>query len=260
MEKTADQLWESLYWTRDLTRPDHLAKVINTISRKDSNDQDHFVYDSQAAKNAQKLDLTHHDIDRIQQLDKLHITYAHSTSLSRSHTSSSSGRRGFAFGKFRLSGGRDKGSQSGTASTEDTQIGSDSTNHRKTDQNHINVTRINTSNDIQHAFSRADIEKYLSELSEHVHLEGELVRPKPIDVHLIKLSSLRTETKLLSHTVLIHTRSNVHILPLRCLPNKYKRLPVNMTNWSRTLEDRAEELKVTIEKLTKHSIGTTTYI
>ncbi|CAF1578863.1 unnamed protein product, partial [Didymodactylos carnosus] len=34
LEKVEDQQWDSLYWTRDLTRPDRLAKVINTIVRK----------------------------------------------------------------------------------------------------------------------------------------------------------------------------------------------------------------------------------
>ncbi|CAF3759129.1 unnamed protein product [Rotaria sp. Silwood1] len=57
-------------------RPDRLAKVINTVLRKESNDSDRFVYNNTAAKNAQKLDLTQHDIDLLEKLDKLLSTNA----------------------------------------------------------------------------------------------------------------------------------------------------------------------------------------
>jgi hypothetical protein len=31
-----DKLWENLYWTPELTRPDRFAKILNTIIRKES--------------------------------------------------------------------------------------------------------------------------------------------------------------------------------------------------------------------------------
>ncbi|CAF1158017.1 unnamed protein product [Rotaria sordida] len=91
LKKVEDQLWNSLYWTQDLTRPDRLAKAINTIVRKNSTDSNHFLYDSQAAKNIHKLALTQHDIDRFEQLDKLLATHEHRKSSSGSGASHSGG-------------------------------------------------------------------------------------------------------------------------------------------------------------------------
>ncbi|CAF1201748.1 unnamed protein product [Adineta steineri] len=59
LEKLNDELWNSLYWTHDLTRPDRLAKAINTVVRKNSTNADHFYYDSQAAKNIHQLGIRH---------------------------------------------------------------------------------------------------------------------------------------------------------------------------------------------------------
>ena len=96
-----DHLWDSLYWIRDLTRPDRLAKVINTVIQKNATDADHFVYDSQAAKNAHKLDLTEHDIDRLEQLDKWLATHAQSSTSSNSHTASSKEEGTLSIGPFK---------------------------------------------------------------------------------------------------------------------------------------------------------------
>ncbi|CAF1089139.1 unnamed protein product [Didymodactylos carnosus] len=106
LEKVEDQQWDSLYWTRDLTRPDRLAKVINTIVRKNATDTNHFLYDSQVAKNSHKLGVTQHDIDRVEQLDKLLATHAHRKLSSESRTGHSGGGVGLdVIGLFTIRGG-----------------------------------------------------------------------------------------------------------------------------------------------------------
>ncbi|CAF3355478.1 unnamed protein product [Rotaria sp. Silwood2] len=204
LEKAEDQLWNSLYWTHDLTRPDRLAKAINTIVRKNSTDSKHFLYDSQAAKNIHKLGLTQHDIAQFEQLNKLLATHAYRTSSSESGTRHSGGGGNLhVFGKFKIGGSGSSNSQSQSHRFEDDQKVTDSMNDKKNHSNHLNVTNIESNNDTQYLFSRDQVEQYLSELSDHIHLEGELILPKPINAHLMKLSTLRAETKLLSHTVLI---------------------------------------------------------
>ena len=62
---TNDKFWENLYWTPELTRPDRLAKVLNSLVRKEDSDSEYFIYDRQAAKDAMKIDLTQHDISGV---------------------------------------------------------------------------------------------------------------------------------------------------------------------------------------------------
>ncbi|CAF3945867.1 unnamed protein product, partial [Rotaria sp. Silwood1] len=62
LQMTNDRLWDELYWTPELTRPDHLAKVLNTIVRKDGGNSENFIYNSQAAKDAMLSDSTEHRI------------------------------------------------------------------------------------------------------------------------------------------------------------------------------------------------------
>jgi hypothetical protein len=51
-----DKLWENLYWTSESTRPDRFAKILNTIIRKESGDNEDFIYDRQAVTDAIKID------------------------------------------------------------------------------------------------------------------------------------------------------------------------------------------------------------
>ncbi len=257
MEKASDQLWDSLYWTHNLTRPDRLAKVINTILRKNSTDTNHFLYDSQAVKNSHKLGLTQHDIDRVKQLDKLLATNAHKKKLMESRGGQSGGGGSLdVFGLFSIGGGGGSTNRFESQQFEEDQKVTDSTHNQEKANNHLNVTNIESKNDTQYTLTRNDVEKYLSELSDHVHLEGELIRPKPIDAHLIKLSTLRVGTKLLSHTALVRTRSNVHVLPLRCPPKENRKS--NTTNLYRWLEDKVDQLTTTVERLTNRLSDNTT--
>lgn len=242
-----DQVWESLYWTREQTRPDILAKVINTIIRKNSTDEKHFIYDSQAAKNIQKLDLAQHDIDKVDQLDKLLGIYARSTSSSNSHESSSKDGISFGFKGFQLGSSSSGASKSQSQHSEDLNKLTDTMHGLKTDKDHLNSTKIDALNDTRHTLTRDDVEAYLSELSDHIQIEGELIRPKPIDVHLIKLNTLRIATKLLSHSILVRTRTNIHVLPLRCPAAQNKKANDSIIT---KLIDDVTELKETIRNLT----------
>ncbi|CAF4893587.1 unnamed protein product, partial [Rotaria sp. Silwood1] len=105
LEKADDRLWDSLYWTKEQMRPDRLSKVLNIVFRKESNDSDHFVYDSNAAKNSQKLHLTQHDIDQFEKLDKFLSTYLRTSSTLGSQHGQGQGSVSFAIGPYRFDGG-----------------------------------------------------------------------------------------------------------------------------------------------------------
>ncbi|CAF1210210.1 unnamed protein product [Adineta steineri] len=117
LNKLSDQLWDSLYWTPELTRPDRLAKAINTVVRKNSTDGNHFLYDCQAAKNIHKLDLNQHDIDRFEQLDKLLTNHQHSSSSSNTGGGSFQASGGLSFLGLRLGGSGDGLCQLGLGQT-----------------------------------------------------------------------------------------------------------------------------------------------
>lgn len=44
MKTGTDKLWAKLYWPKELTRPDHLAKILNLIIRQDNFDNEVFIY------------------------------------------------------------------------------------------------------------------------------------------------------------------------------------------------------------------------
>ena len=144
---------------------------------------------------------------------------------------------------------------------DDLQTTNNTKHNRKTDNNHLNATKIERRNETQYELPKNDVEAYLNELSDHIHLEGEMIRPKPIDAHLIKLSKIRIETKLFSHSVFVRTRKNVHILPLRCpstnnefttssnvtkqvfeLKKPISKQVIQVENWSNRMNDFSKQL------------------
>jgi hypothetical protein len=68
---------------------------------------------------------------------------------------------------------------------------------------------------------RKDVEKLLHYLSDHIQLEGDIINPEPINVKLLKFGSFKSNTKLFSNSILVKTRTDVHVLPLRC-PYEYR--------------------------------------
>ncbi|CAM4957630.1 unnamed protein product [Rotaria socialis] len=90
----------------------------------------------------------------------------------------------------------------------------------KTNTNNFNATKMDKDTEKQHILSRHGAVKLLRYLSDNIYLEGDIIKPRPINAHLVKLGKLSTNTKLFSNTVLVRMRSNVYVLPLRCKPDE----------------------------------------
>ena len=170
-----------MYRTSDSTRPDRLAKALNTILyRKNSTDDQYLLFDSHTLKHS----LMQHEIDRIEELGKLLAT----------------------------------------------RVSSD------------NITT-------PYIMSRDEVMTYLSNISNEIHLDSEIIVPKPIDVHLIKMNTMKIEKKLVSHSMLVRTRSDIHVLPLRCPLVKAN----SVNDRYRRLEDKVRLLTVLVRNLTNQS-------
>jgi hypothetical protein len=141
LQITNDKLWENLYWTPELTRPDPLAKVLNTIIRKESDGSEYFVYDSQAAKDAMEIDLTPHDKQRLQQLDKLFDSYSRSSSSSNARSDDEDVSGGFEFfGLFKIGGGSSGATQTRSESSDNQADVSDKQHENVSDVDILNET------------------------------------------------------------------------------------------------------------------------
>jgi hypothetical protein len=112
--------------------------------------------------------------------------------------------------------------------------------------NNFNKTKLNKDTDNQHTLSRHGVVKVLRALSDNVHLEGDMIKPRPINARLVKIGKLSTTTKLFSNTVLVRMRSNVHSLPLRCKPRD------NDRKMKLLLTDRVNQIENALQNLTNH--------
>ncbi|CAF3856951.1 unnamed protein product [Rotaria sp. Silwood1] len=70
LERINDHLWESLYWTPELTRPDRLSKVLNKVIKKDDTDSNKFRYDYTQTDEALKQNLKFYDRQKLDELEK----------------------------------------------------------------------------------------------------------------------------------------------------------------------------------------------
>jgi hypothetical protein len=342
-----DKLWENLYWTSESTRPDRFAKVLNTIIRKESGDNEDFIYDRQAVRDAIKIDLTQHDIAeadtlhrdnigidtarididradlrqhdiddlnslkqsssrshlmqhdkrRLGQLDKLFDAHSRSSSSANIRNDKDEAKGGLnVFGLFKIGGGYGGMRQTGSRSSDnrvdvsDREHGklsdTDTLNVVNTDNNDLNVfgsrrnhlnstridkehsgaasinnhhfnqtgininnfneTKLNKDRENQHILSRHGVEKVLRVLSDNVQLEGDMIKPRPINARLVKIGKLSTNTTLFSNTVLVRMRPNVHSLPLRCKPKDHGG---KSKLW---LTDRVDRIENVLQNLTNH--------
>ena len=347
LERFDNKLWEDLYWTSDVTRPDRLAKIINSIIHKENNDSDSFIYDQQAARNEINVDSTHHhalesnllenevsetagsqyNIDKIDfkdqksnnlnsldnNDDRMHMTQHDKQNLdhfdklidknTRSSTSSISrvpngnGKLELdVFGLFSIGVNGNGGLKSSSQDSNDTSdfnykenkkiMNNDSLNEINTDRlklnisateqshshqnqtnteryltsqnntrnidqskintNHFNSTKLGKDTTKQHILSRRGVEKLLRELFSAVHLEGDIIKPRPIHAHLVKIGRMNMNTKLFSNTVLVRMRSNVHVLPLRCKPDE------NGGQLKASLTERIEQTENILHNLSSH--------
>jgi hypothetical protein len=112
--------------------------------------------------------------------------------------------------------------------------------------NNFNETKLNKDIENQHTLSRHIVGKFLRALSDNVELEGDMIKPRPINARLVKIGKLSTNTTLFSNTVLVRMRSNVHSLPLRCKPKDHGG---KSKLW---LADRVDRIENVLQNLTNH--------
>jgi hypothetical protein len=112
--------------------------------------------------------------------------------------------------------------------------------------NNFNATKLNKDRENQHTLSRHGVVKVLRALSDNVQLEGDMIKPRPINARLVKIGKLSTNTTLFSNTVLVRMRSNVHSLPLRCKPKEHGG---KSKLW---LTDRVDRIENVLQNLTNH--------
>ncbi|CAF3804931.1 unnamed protein product [Rotaria sp. Silwood1] len=217
LTKVNDQLWESLYWTPELTRPDQLSKVLNKVIKQDATDSNKFIYDYSQADEALKQNLKFHDRQKLDKLEK----YLAKQSQNITHTTDVDTHvevetDGSFFNINSESMNPDKDVDVDVQNTNNNNSWNDDLIYYKIDMNRFNGTNNERKNGTTIIVQRKDVKKLLRYLSEHVELEDDIIKPKSIDVTLVKVGSLKSRTKLFSNSVLVKTRMNVHVLPLRC--------------------------------------------
>ena len=215
-------MWDNLYWTTELTRPDRLAKILNIIIRKEDDDDEHFLYNRQLVNEAIKI----HSTNILKQQDsRIHLTY---------------------YEKLRLRQIDQQLEMHNINLTDTNKTQSNTTLKNHNHRNQINVDRdqlckkrlLNGTND-QQILTREEVKEFLRQFSENLYLADESIEPRPIDVHLVKMGKLATGVKLFSSNVSIRMRLNIHKLPVRCKP-----VDNNMDEKSKSsLMDRIERLE-----------------
>jgi len=136
--------------------------------------------------------------------------------------------------------------RTGTEQSNDTRINNNNLNQIGINTNNLNVTKIDKNTGKQYTLSRNGVEKLLREFSKNVYLDGDIIKPRPINARLIKIGKLSTNTRLFSNTVLVRMRSNVHILPLRCKPGD------NGSKSKIWLIDRVNQIESVLRNLSNH--------
>lgn len=198
-----------------------------------------YVYDSQKAKSLHGLNLTQHEISLIQYLDKFMTNHTDSSAFSDSGMSSLGDKDKLnAFQFFEIEHESKSSESHASQQFSDFQSDENSTNNSNKEKNHSSHVNFGTNNGKHYMISRSSIENYLSNLSKHIHLEGELIRPKPINVHIIKLSRLLAKTKHLFQLFFRCAQNHVHISLLQCSPNKST--ADHQSHWFR---DKVKEFK-----------------
>lgn len=237
-----DNLWDSLYWTHELTRPDQLSKILNKVIKQDTIDSDKFRFDYSQIDEASKQTLQYGDKQKLSNLEKQFA----SESPNATRISNIGTRFNDNIDDNILELMPENRRFHTDANTNDQEINNKNDNiiHFKVDNERNNHTNSDRKNSSAIILKRNDAKKLVRYLSENVEIEGNIIKPKPIDVTLVKFSSLKFKTRLFSSMITIKTRMNVHILPLRC-PYKYR--PVSSGTW---LEVAHYQLSDTVDNLT----------
>ena len=222
LTEAKDQVWQSLYWTSALTRPDRVSKVLNKLMKQDGMDSDKFRYDCSQADETMKRSLTPHDrqkFDNFAQYLAVQAEVVTNTSGAENHVGYQKSRSFF----FTPSGsnGIDTADDVYDQNTEEEENVSDDLIHYKMDMGQFNGTNDEESNVVAIILERKYAEKLVRHFSEHVEIQYDIIKTKPMKIILVKVSLLKSNTKLFSSPVHINTRMHLNILPLRC-PYEYR--------------------------------------
>ncbi|CAF2995347.1 unnamed protein product [Rotaria sp. Silwood2] len=254
-----DRLWNSLYWTSDLTRPDRLSKLLNKILKKDSTHFDKFLYDFSQADETLRSYLKSSDRQKFANLEKHLATKSQNTK----HTFDVNAYDGIESVINIVDVGSENQKvyvQSGITErdTNSRSLLSDDLIHYKIDQENCNVTNNEEMNCTKIILERQDAEKLIRYFSEHIEIKGDMISPKSIDVTLINFGSLKYATKLVSNTVLIKTQTDIHFLPLRCLDDyqNYSLTNDSFAEKHNQLSSRFDELFKNLTAQFKSSLST----
>ncbi|CAF3419120.1 unnamed protein product [Rotaria socialis] len=210
LTNTNDRLWDSLYpnllvtwdWTSELTRPDRLSTVLNKVLKQDVTDANKFRYDISQAKEVRRQDLKLYDRQKFDEVVKRLTTNSQNTS----HISDAGAHLGIGLGSTLY----------------------DVLNHTEIYKDRYNATSNDNENGTNIILTRRDAEKLIQFLSDYIEIEGNIIKPKPIDVKLVNFGLFNTSSKLFSSIVYVKRRTKVHVVPLRC-PYRYISRP--FTDW-----------------------------
>ena len=245
LTRVHDNIWDSLYWTPELTRPDRLSKVLNKVMKQDAIDSDKFHYDYSQADEALKETLKFDDRQKMDNLEKQLAPQSRNTAqISDVNTRFGDKSGGNFLHLVSGSNGFDTGVGFDNQNMDRNNSSNDHIIHYIMDTERYNDTKNERKNGTTILLQRKDAKKLVQYLSEHVEVNGDIIKPKPIDVTLVKFGSLKSNTKLFSNTVHVKTRMNVHILPLRC-PYKYSHR--SSATW---LEEAHYRLSSVVDNLT----------
>ncbi|CAF3084991.1 unnamed protein product [Rotaria sp. Silwood2] len=213
-----DRLWESLYWTPELTRPDRLSKFLNKVMKQDAMDSNKFRYDYSQANETLKENLELHDRQNLDKLEK-HLTRQYQnirrkTNVNMNYKANMRLKR--LFGLIKEAEENEAGANVHKNQTNGENSLNDDLIRYKVDTGRFNGMNNRTENGTKIILERKDVEKLLRYLSKHVELKDNIIKPKSIDVTLVKVGSLKSRAKLFSTSVLVKTRMNIYVVPLRC--------------------------------------------
>ncbi len=108
----------------------------------------------------------------------------------------------FRHGLLELGGDIKQNTDQKHTSSQEMQSVNNDHHDRVINRNHLNDTRFLANNDTVKTLTRHQVDAYLAQLSEHIHLVGNIIKPRPINIYWIKTGSFHTNTNIFSNTVL----------------------------------------------------------
>ena len=221
LTEITDPVWQVLYWTPDRTRPDRLSKVLNKLMKQDGMDPDKFRYDYSQADEAMKKNLKLHERQKLDNFTK------HLAAQAQEATNTG--------GSFL---GTPSGSQEIDAEDDVHKQYMDEEENLNDDLIHYKIDRLDGMNNGKRNgtaifLERKGAEKLVRYFSEHVEIQDAVVQPKSMEVIVVKVDLLKSNTKLFSNVIHLNTRMQLNVQPLRC-PYEYR-------NHSRKIDRGAEK-------------------